>query len=99
MSEYNGLMNTHFSSCPKLGQFEDPYRDRTVSIFFLDREDMVGVSDGVDSWLCAPASLQSVNGVKLVQDAMHGKYHQQAPRQRKLLFVDAAPRTRRQLHV
>jgi len=56
MSRFNTYMNSHFSGCRLLGEGEDLHRNRHVKLYVIPGHvDVVGVSDGVDSWL-APAN-------------------------------------------
>ncbi len=55
MSQFNRYMGNHFAGCRLLGEGQDLWRHRQVKIYFIPgRQDVVGVSDGVDSWI-APA--------------------------------------------
>lgn len=89
MSEYNGLMNTHFKSCQKLAEVHDPHRDRMMAAFFIGREDLVGISDGVDSWLAHPDSLIHLKVKEPLARALAGQlpmnFQEAPPRRRAVL--------------
>lgn len=52
----NRHLNSHFAGCLLLAKGYDEYRKREVQLFMLPGEfNLVGISDGTDSWL-APVS-------------------------------------------
>lgn len=66
MNRYNHHLNTHFRSCHLLAKAYDPYRERNVEVRLIPGEfDVVGVSDGVDAWVC-PTSIDPF-GINLVK--------------------------------
>jgi hypothetical protein len=106
VSRYNHHFANHFSSCVLLACARDPHRDRDVQLRLLPGEfDVVGVTDGVDSWVAPVAGDPfSVNIQRILADIREGKPHvPPLPRQRerkRLLTTAAAPapsRERRRL--
>lgn len=57
MSRYNNYFASHFSSCRLLKVGRDPHRGRDVKIYAIPGEfDVVGISDGTDSWVAPVAT-------------------------------------------
>lgn len=57
MSRYNHLFANHFGSCRLLKVGRDPHRERDVKIYAIPGEfDVVGISDGTDSWVAPVAT-------------------------------------------
>lgn len=75
MSRYNRHFANHFSSCRLLAYAYDPHRQRDVKLYMIPGEvEVVGVHDGVDSWI-APAlnELFSVDVKTLMRAIFDGK--------------------------
>lgn len=54
---YNHHLKTHFGSCRLLKVGRDPHRERDVKIHAIPGEfDVVGISDGTDSWIAPIAT-------------------------------------------
>lgn len=52
MNRFNSLINTHFKSCQLIHTEQDENRNRLMNFFVIqDHKDLVGISDGVDSWI------------------------------------------------
>jgi hypothetical protein len=49
----NRLFDKRFKGCPLLATMEDEARGRTVKIFYIEQPTLVGVWDGVDTWISA----------------------------------------------
>ena len=50
---YNRLFDKRFAGQPLLATMEDEARGRTVKIFYIEQPTLVGVWDGVDTWISA----------------------------------------------
>jgi hypothetical protein len=75
MGKYNSYMNHQFGSCRLLATAHDEHRDRPVRLYMLPGIfDIVGITDGTDSWL-APviADPLSVGVARLLEDIREGK--------------------------
>jgi hypothetical protein len=57
---YNELMSSHFRGHPVVYEFEDRYRNRSVRVFDVARDGVLGVSDGIDAWMISRET--SING-------------------------------------
>jgi hypothetical protein len=55
LGNFNAMMNRHFKGNEEIDSYPDRHRNRTIRIFFIGQPDVVGVSDGIDSWI-APVS-------------------------------------------
>lgn len=54
---YNSHFANHFGSCRLLKTGRDPHRERDVKIYALPGEfDVVGITDGTDSWVAPVAT-------------------------------------------
>lgn len=52
MPDYKHMINTHFGTGRLIARAHDPYRKRDVRVYFIGEDDVVGVSDGTDAWMC-----------------------------------------------
>lgn len=50
---YNTLMSSHFKGCKLLLERTDQGRGRDQKVFHIGEDEVVGVSDGTDAWICA----------------------------------------------
>ena len=69
---FNNYLVSHFKACPLLLEYRDHGRQRQVRVFNIDDDTLVGVSDGVESWIAPVANferfdLRSIMKVKVVQ--------------------------------
>jgi hypothetical protein len=72
---YRNFINSHFDGCRLLANAYDEHRNRAVRIFMMPGQfDVVGVSDGTDSWV-APviADPFSVSVKRILDDIQAGK--------------------------
>lgn len=69
------MLRNHFRGHTLLGEMEDSNRGRTVRAYLIkDRTDIVGVSDGVDSWIAGPHScLYSLNLPEVIAAISRGE--------------------------
>jgi len=51
MNKFNTLFEKRFLGCPLLATMRDEPRDRTVKIFYINEPGLVGVNDGIDTWI------------------------------------------------
>ena len=51
MNNYNALMNSHFKGQPLLATMPDPHQGTTISIFYIDSDTEVGLSDQKSGWI------------------------------------------------
>lgn len=51
MNKFNALFEKKFLGCPLLATMRDEPRDRTVKIFYINEPGLVGVNDGIDTWI------------------------------------------------
>lgn len=51
MTRFNLMLNSHFKGRPLIASMYDPHRDCQLNIYFIGDDFLVGVSDGVDSWI------------------------------------------------
>jgi hypothetical protein len=66
--EWNGLLESHFANCEQIYSYPDHSRGRTLRIFMLPgkRTDLVGVSDGSESWITNPSCVAGGKVIPLV---------------------------------
>ena len=68
MNAYKHHFANHFKSCRLLGKGHDPHRNREVEFRALPGNfDLVGITDGVDAWIC-PASSPFILKIKQALD-------------------------------
>lgn len=71
MNRYNEHIKRHFRGCELLAESRDEHRNRVLKYYFMNTNEVVGVSDGVDSWVTGPQACHSVPRlVQLVRAAM-----------------------------
>ena len=110
---FNHLFTNHFSNCRLLGKGYDPHRQREVEFRQVPGHfDIVGITDGVDAWIC-PANSPFIVKVKQALDEILAGGNppvvmlardddQPAKKQRKRVAVDEEeappqPRARRRV--
>lgn len=86
MTQYNLLLNTHFRGRPLLGQMPDVNRGRILKAYYIGEDDVVGVSDGVESWISPLTACHDLNLPRLLEDYKAGKIQQ--PITRRSIVAD-----------
>lgn len=56
MSHFNAMMSNHFAGKKLLAEEYVEHYKRTFKIFYLDRTDIIGISDGHTAWVASPIS-------------------------------------------
>lgn len=89
MNRYNSYMNNHFSACLLLTHMHDPHRSRDVRVHMIPGEfEIVGLTDGVDSWIC-PTSTPFMEKVrKILGTVRDGSFVRAEPRRRERRTVN-----------
>jgi hypothetical protein len=95
-------INSHFRSCRQIAKARDEHRQRDVKLFLLPgRFDFIGVSDGVDAWVC-PVEVRpfNVDTARILADIQAGKpgptfdeAHREPRRRAKLVTEQQQPTT------
>lgn len=112
MNNYNGMINSHFAGKQQISSMEDTGRKRIIRIFYLDSEEVVGLSDGTDAWVADPnGCCHDLKLPSLLQKVKDGtfQFRDASPSQgmkRKRVMVEetipsmsSCPTTRRRVHV
>lgn len=86
---FNEMMQTHFRACVLLAESSDPHRGRAVKLYEIPgRDDVVGVSDGVDAWVAAVATNPfSCDVARALQRLRSGD----VPRRQRVTLTTPAP--------
>lgn len=72
MNAYKHHFANHFKSCRLLGKGHDPHRNREVEFRAIPGNfDLVGITDGVDAWIC-PASSPFILKIKQALEQIRG---------------------------
>lgn len=50
-NRFNGYLSSHFKGHPQVYEFTDANRSRVVRVFDVGDAQVLGVSDGVESWM------------------------------------------------
>lgn len=75
MASFNRFFANHFGGCKLVGIGFDPHRNRDVKLFMIPGEvEVLGVSDGVDTWV-APTSSPFLEPVTKAVRAFVGGDH------------------------
>ena len=85
---YNGMMVSHFAGFPVVHSFPDPHRGRTVNVYDVNDDQVLGVSDGVDAWMVSRSG--SIDGRPCEQLKATGE-QRAAKKARVRVAVDDAP--------
>lgn len=109
MNRFNHYMNSHFSGCRLLARAHDDCRNRRVTIHQVPGHwDVVGVSDGTDSWIApvtAGAFFRTATGdvadiMRRLQAGEEVGAVPDAPKRSRIALVDEEepqPRPRRRI--
>lgn len=101
----NGLLESHFKGKPQIAEMLDPHRGRVLKAYYIGEDSVVGLCDGVDSWvsnvLSCPAAMKLAKRIEEFKDGVVHAFDTIVPRRRVVLDGDpsTAPVQRRRVHV
>lgn len=87
MNRFNEMMSAHFKGYPCVYEMRDENRSRTLRVFDVGHSEVVGLSDGTDSWMASSSG--ALNG-RLYQTMLAANTTGVRPRA-KTNRTDAAP--------